>query len=121
VTTQFSASSPKLTVVLAAITGAVVCIGLVFNVLSLFLGDNFIAEPSGNRPSDIFFAILGMIASVSCIWFWLRMFADYFRNRPSKNSVAWCWALVLLNVCAALAYFWFIWRPRYVERWPANA
>jgi hypothetical protein len=49
------------------------------------------------------------------------MFADYFKRRPTKNSTAWGWALVFLNVCAALAYFWLIWRPQYAETRPENA
>jgi hypothetical protein len=108
-------------VVLAAITGVVVCLALVLNVLSLFLGDTFIREPTGDQPIDILFAIIGMVAAISCIWFWLRMLADYFKNRPAARAVAWGWALVLLNVCAALAYFWFVWRPRHGAIRAANA
>ncbi len=105
--------SSHTTVVLAGITCVVVGLALLLNVLSLFLGDNFIREPTGDQPIDILFAIMGMVAAVSCIWFWLRMLADYFRYRPVDGAAAWGWALVFLNVCAALAYFWFIWRPRH--------
>jgi hypothetical protein len=121
VSTQRHTSRSHTTVVLAAITGVVLCIGLVLNLLSLFLGDDFISEPTGDQAIDILFAILGMVAAVSCIWFWLLMFADYFKNRPPKSSTAWGWALVFLNVGAALAYFWLIWRPRYAETLPENA
>jgi purine-cytosine permease-like protein len=101
------------TVVLAGITCVVVGLALVLNVLSLFLGENFMRAPTGDQPIDILFAIMGMAAAASCIWFWLRMFADYFRYRRQRGAAAWGWALVFLNVCAALAYFWFVWRPRH--------
>jgi len=118
---QRNISGSHITAVLAAITGVVLFIGLVLNLLSLFLGDGFIREPTGDQAIDILFAILGMVAAISCIWFWLLMFADYFKNRPAKSSIAWGWALIFLNVGAALAYFWLIWRPRHAETQPGNA
>ena len=119
--TQRRATRSHTTAILAAITGVVLCIGLVLNLLSLFLGDDFIRGPAGDQAIDILFAILGMVAAISCIWFWLLMFADYVKNRPTKSSTAWGWALIFLNVGAALAYFWLIWRKRYAETQPGNA
>ncbi len=53
-----------------------------------------------------------MVVVVSVFWFWFKMLNDYFRNRPEKHAVAWGWALIMLNIGAAPAYFWFIWIPR---------
>ena len=101
-----------LTIALASITAVLCLVGLTFNILALTLGDDFIREPTGGRPIDFFLGLVGMVAAVSVIWFWLRMLNDFFRNRPENHPVAWGWALFMLTFAAALAYFWFIWRPR---------
>jgi hypothetical protein len=62
-----------------------------------------------------------MVIVVSLFWFWFKMLNDYFRNRPQKHAVAWGWALIMLSFGAALAYFWFIWKPRNDQSFSADA
>jgi len=97
---------------LAGVTALLILVALVLNVLALSSGDAFLREVNllQQIPRLVGFAVLLVVLSV--FWFWFRMLTDYFRNRPAKHSVAWGWALFLLNVWAALAYFWFVWRPR---------
>lgn len=41
-----------------------------------------------------------------------RMLVDFFRRRPDRHPIAWGWAVTLGMYLGALAYFWFVWRPR---------
>ena len=52
------------------------------------------------------------VGAVTLLWFWIRMLIDFFRRRPSSTPVAWGFALVLGVYLGALAYFWYVWRPR---------
>jgi hypothetical protein len=101
-----------LNVVLASITALLMLVALALNALMLTSGEGFppVSNPALEFPRVAGFAALFVVLSV--FWFWLRMLNDYFRNRPAKHTVAWGWALFLLNIPAALAYFWLIWRPR---------
>ncbi len=99
-----------LTITLAGLTALVICLALSFDVWTLVEGDETMRRPPANP--GIFFFIAVLVPVISVFWFWIRMLNDYFRNRPQKNPVAWGWALFLLNVWAALAYCWFVWRPR---------
>ena len=106
----------RLTVVLASITALLFCVALAFNTLALFLGDDFLQGPPQAESLSPFIFFAAMIVLISVFWFWFRMLTDYFRIRPERHSVAWGWALFMLNIPAALAYFWFIWRPRHAMR-----
>jgi hypothetical protein len=101
-----------LTITLAGINGLVLCAALVINILDLISGGDFAVGPPRNEPITVVYAMLGMFVVVCLFWFWIRMLTDYFRARPESHSVAWGWALVILNLWAALAYFWFVWKPR---------
>jgi drug/metabolite transporter (DMT)-like permease len=101
-----------LTLALASVTALLCLVALIFNILTLTIGDDFIREPTRGQPINYIWGLVGMLAAVSVIWFWLRMLNDFFRNRPENHPVAWGWALFVLTFGAALAYFWFIWRPR---------
>jgi len=99
--------------VLASITALLLIAALLLNVLALRFGDHFLLELNWAQGSSVVAGSGVLFVVVSLFWFWIRMLNDYFRNRPAKHSVAWGWALFLLSFWAALAYFWFIWRPRH--------
>src|SRR5262245_16601316 len=101
-----------LTVTLASITALLLCVGLVFNILALIYGDDFMRDPPAVHSIQLL-GFAAMVSVLSVFWFWFRMLNDYFRNRPDKHAVGWGWALFMLSFGAALAYFWFIWRPRH--------
>jgi len=103
-----------LNAVLAAITGLLLSLALGANVVALISGEAALRvfDPEQEVPFYVVgFVVLVVVPAV--FWFWFRMLNDYFRNRPDRHPVAWGWALFLLNFSAALAYFWFVWRPRY--------
>ena len=54
----------------------------------------------------------GSTCVIAIFWLWVRMLVDFFRQRPSRNPVAWGWFLFLGSYLGALAYFWAVWRPR---------
>jgi len=110
-----------LTSALASITALLLFVALVLNVLTLSSGDGFLRELNLARAFPRFVGLAVLIIVLSVFWFWFRMLNDYFRNRPDKHSVLWGWALFILNVWAALAYFWFIWKPRNGQLHPADA
>jgi len=105
---------------LASITGLLLCAGVAFNILALVRGDAFMREPPDSQLS-LFLGGLTLLVVPSVFWFWFKMLGDYFRNRPDKHAVAWGWALFFLNIGAALAYFWFIWRPRFRSKLAVDA
>lgn len=100
-----------LNIALASINGLLLCIGLAFNLVALIRGDDFMRNPPASQSIQLL-GVLAMVAVLSVFWFWFRMLDDYFRNRPETHAVAWGWALFMLSIGAALAYFWVIWRPR---------
>lgn len=100
-----------LTITLAGITGLLICVGVILNILILARGDDFMRHPPPGQSAQLLGAII-MVVVISVFWFWFRMLHDYFQNRPEKHAVAWGWALFMLNIGAALAYFWFVWKPR---------
>ena len=106
---------------LASVTALLLLVALVIDVLAVSFSDGFLRELNWAQefPRLVGFAVLVVVPSP--LWFWGRMLNDYFRNRPEKHSVAWGWALVILNLGAALAYFWFIWRPRHGQSHPDDA
>lgn len=57
--------------------------------------------------------LAGTASVIGAIVFWLRMYRDYFRQRPEKNAAAW--GLFLLVGAHLAALFWFVlhWRPRH--------
>jgi hypothetical protein len=60
--------------------------------------------------------LAGTLSVVAAIVFWIRMYRDFFRQRPDRNAAAWG---VFLFVGAHLAaLFWFLlhWRPRHRPR-----
>ena len=106
---------------LASITALLLLVALAFNVLVLGFGDDFLSELDWGLRSPRLITLAALVIPASLFWFWIRMLNDYFRNRPAKHSVAWGWALFILNVWAALAYFWFVWRPRHDQLHRADA
>jgi len=97
---------------LASITALLILVALALNIFMLASGRAFppASNPALEFPRLAGFAVLIVVFSV--LWFWLRMLSDYFRNRPDRHTVAWGVALFVMSIPAALAYFWFIWRPR---------
>ena len=57
--------------------------------------------------------LAGTLSVIGAIVFWLRMYRDYFRQRPEKNAAGW--GLFLLVGAHLAALFWFVmhWRPRH--------
>lgn len=57
--------------------------------------------------------LAGTLSVIGAIVFWLRMYRDYFRERPEKNMAGW--GLFLLIGAHLAALFWFVrhWRPRH--------
>jgi hypothetical protein len=97
---------------LASVTTLMLVVALVLNILALYFGDAFLAESVRGLQLSRLTGFALLVVVLSLFWFWGRMLNDYFRNRPKKNAVAWGWALFLLSVVAALAYFWLVWLPR---------
>ena len=58
------------------------------------------------------FALTMSLCVVALLWLWIRMLADFFRERPSRYPVAWGWSLFLGMYLGGLAYFFAVWRPR---------
>jgi uncharacterized PurR-regulated membrane protein YhhQ (DUF165 family) len=56
-------------------------------------------------------AIIALIGTIAMFWFWIRMMAACFRERPARRAVAWGWFMVLGFMFGALAYFVAVWRP----------
>ena len=106
---------------LASITALLFIVALLLNVLALRYGDRFLLESNWGQESPRLVGLALLLVVGSVFWFWIRMLNDYFRNRPTKHSVAWGWALFVLNLWAALAYFWFVWRPRHEQSHRAAA
>jgi magnesium-transporting ATPase (P-type) len=97
---------------LAALTLLLMCAGLIVNIVTLAAGEEALDNLFAGAQFPITFAIMAMLFVVAVFWLWIKMLGDFFQNRPEKNPVAWGWALILLNIGAAVAYFWFVWRPR---------
>lgn len=99
---------------LAALTSTFLVAALVFDVVAFIKGPETILPLEGRTVTILGFAAPILVLSV--FWLWGRMLHDYFKNRPHRNAVGWGWSLFLLNVGAAVAYYWFVWRPRNGER-----
>ena len=98
--------------VLAVLTSLLMLLALALDVIEFVRGPE---APPAFPPGGIAGIVVGFVAPVFVIavfWFWGRMLHDYFKNRPAKCSAAWGWALLLLNVCASIVYYWYVWRPR---------
>ena len=97
---------------LAGVTALLIAVAFVINIVTLARGPVAVLPTSleGSGATVAGFVVLVLVPAI--FWFWGRMLHDYFKNRPTKRPVAWGWALFLLNVGAAVAYYWFVWRPR---------
>jgi hypothetical protein len=60
--------------------------------------------------------LAGTLSVIAAIVFWIRMYRDYFRQRPATRAVFWGLFLLIGAHLAALSYFVLIWRPRTTER-----
>jgi len=109
-----------ITSALASITALLFCVALVLNIFALLRGDDFLSGPPAGQSLQLLGGLTLVV--VPCVfWFWFKMLNDYFRNRPEKHAVAWGWALFVLSIGAALAYFWCIWKPRNRQTLAADA
>ena len=97
---------------LASVTAFLLSVVLVYSALALSSGGAINRELGTvlEFPKLAGFVLLVVVLSV--LLFWIRMLNDYFRYRPEKHTIAWGWALFMMSLWAALAYFWFVWRPR---------
>jgi hypothetical protein len=98
---------------LATITFLLLCAGLVLNITFAIRGAVAIKFPLPGSLASKLLSAGAMLSVIAVFWFWFRMLADYFRNRPTTNPVAWGFALLVFDLGAALVYFWKIWRPRH--------
>ena len=55
----------------------------------------------------------GTASCIAAIWFWIRMFKDFIRDRPERHAAAWALLLVVGGHLTALVYFVMVWRPRH--------
>jgi hypothetical protein len=97
---------------LASVTALLLLVALVYCGLALSSGDGSVRELGPVLEFPRLAGLVLVVVALAVLLFWIRMLNDYFRYRPEKYTIAWGWALFMMSLWAALAYFWFVWRPR---------
>ena len=60
--------------------------------------------------------LAGTLSVIAAVAFWLRMSADFVRQRPQRHAAAWGLFLLIGAHLAALVYFVVYWRGRHRPR-----
>jgi hypothetical protein len=90
-------------------------------LIETYYTDSRLAGGGGTLTDAIFRILVGGMGAAAAICLWVRMVADYIQRRPNQHSAFWGLALFLAMYLGALAYFWWIWRPRRQSEASASA